>query len=178
MQFGINLLAREKPPTVVEKQIIGRLKKISLLVLVVYALVTGILLGGGYYFSLESRNLSRQASQLETRIKSFQKVETLEVLIKDRIVNSQKILGARSHPEETLTKIINIVEEGVNISEIDFGVKDRLTFSVDTRDVTSMEIFLEKIKKVLAELGYQTVRLEMISRNKNGGYYFQLIAEK
>lgn len=178
MQFGINLLAKEKIAVGAEKETISRLKKIFSLVLLVYALVIGSLLASSFYLSYEKGKIATEISQLEGQIKSFQKVENLEVLIKSRVAKAQKIIDSRTHAEKILVKIVNSFEEGITVSNLDFGKNNQISLSAQAQDVKALETFLEKIKSVLKEENYSLAKLDSISRDKKGSYSFELVAEK
>ena len=83
MQFGINLLGKKEIATTEEKQITSKLQKNILITLFIYALLVIGLLGSQFFLSREKQKIASQASQLEARIKSYQAVESLELLIKD-----------------------------------------------------------------------------------------------
>ena len=178
MQFGINLLAKEKITVGAEKEAISRLKKTFSLVLLVYALVITSLLVPSFYLSYEKGKISTEISQLEGKIKSFQKVENLEVLIKSRVTKAQKITESRTPVERILVKIVNSLEEGITVSGLNFGKNNQITLSAQAQDVKSLETFLEKIKSALKEEGYSLAKLDSIGRDKKGGYSFELVAEK
>jgi spore germination protein YaaH len=178
VQFGINLLAKEKITVGAEKEAISRLKKTFVLVLLAYALVIVSLLGPFFYLSYEKGKIATEISQLEANIKSFQKVENLEVLIKSRVAKAQIIIESRAHVEKIIVKIVNSLEEGITVGNLDFGKNNQISFSAQAQDVKALETFLEKIKSILKEEGYSLAKLDSISRDKKGGYSFELVAEK
>jgi hypothetical protein len=178
VQFGINLLGKKEIRTTEEKEIVENLKKIVAMTLVIYALVVVGLIGSQFFLSREKEKIATQASQLESRIKNLQPVETLEVLIKDRIKKSANIVGSRTHPEIILAKIINTQEDGVIITSVEIEKKQEINLTAEFKDVNSLEKFAEAIKLVFSEEGYQTIVLESVSRTKNGGYNLNLVAQK
>jgi hypothetical protein len=178
VQFGINLLGKKEIASKEEKEVLDKVKRTLAITLLIYALLVASLIGAQFFLSREKQKLTSQESQLETRIKSFQKVETLEVLIKDRLVKCTKIISLRTHPEVILTKIINAREEGVDISGFELAKNGEVELSAESDSVSSLEDFTNKIKEVFQEEGYQTVLLEAVSRTKDGGYTLSLVAKK
>lgn len=178
MQFGINLLGKKEVASTEEKAIIDKLRRIVVITLVIYALVVAGLIGFQFFLSREKQKVVSQASQLELRIGNFQKVETLEVLIKDRIGKTTKIISSRTHPEIILTKIINAKEEGVEILGVELGKGEEIGLSAESGDVGSLDSFTEKIKEVFEGEGYKTIVLETVTRTKDGGYNLNLVAKK
>ena len=178
MQFGINLLAKKELATTEEKEVVSKLKKIAVITLIIYTLVVVGLMGGQFFLSREKQNLVSRASQLESRIKTFQKVESLGILIKDRLGKCSQIISSRTKPEVILTKIINAQEEGIKIFEVELAKNEEVKLAAESSDVGSLERFTEKIKKVFQDEGYQTIVLETVNRTKDGGYSLNLIAEK
>lgn len=178
MQFGINLLAKGKKKDFVEKEIIGKVRKIIGVALVGYALLILGLVATLSFLSLEKKRLSTQVSQLEATIKSYQKVESLEVLIKTRVSLAQKIIEPRVPTEAILVKIINSLEEGIEVSSLDFGKKDEISISAHSENVGSLESFLVKIKQIFQEEKYTILRLDGVNRDEDGGYSFSLLAKK
>lgn len=178
MQFGINLLGKKEIVSSEEKEIIDKSKKTIVVTLVLYSLIMVIFLGSQFYLSREKNKIASQASQLEVRIKAYQKVESLEIFIKNRLGYCLKIINTRTHPEIILTKIINAKGEGLDISAVDLKKNNQISLSAESSDVGSLEEFVEKIKEVFSEEGYQTIVLESISRTKDGGYGLNLVAEK
>lgn len=178
MQFGINLLAKEKKKTFAEKEIVGKIRKIVGVALVGYALLILGLVATLSFLSLEKKRHSTQISQLEATIKSYQKVESLEVLIKTRVSLAQKIIETRVPTETILVKIINSLEEGIEVSGLDFGKKDEISVTAHSEDVDSLEIFLGKVEQIFQEEKYTILRLDGVNRDKEGGYSFSVLAKK
>ncbi len=178
MQFGINLLEKKELATTEEKEVISRLKKTIAITLLIYSLLVVGLIGFQFFLSREKQNLASQENQLESRIKTFQKVESLEVLIKDRLGKCAKIISSRTHPEAVLTKIINAKEEEVKISGVELTKNEEVKLAVESSDVSSLERFTDKIKKVFQEEGYKTIIFETVTRTKGGGYSLNLTAKK
>ncbi len=178
MQFGINLLRKKEIATTEEKEITSKLKKIVVITLVIYTLIVAGLIGSQFFLSKEKQKITSQASQLESRIKGLQKVESLEVLIKDRIEKCANIIGSRTHPEIILAKIINAKEEGVEITSIELEKNQKVKLAAQSEDVNSLEKFTGKIKAIFSGEGYQIVILESVSRTKDGGYNLSLVAQK
>ncbi len=178
MQFGINLLGKKEITSKEEKEVLDKVKKNLVITFLVYALFVVSLLGLQFFLSREKQNLVSLESQLESRIKTFQKVETLEVLIKDRLGKCVKIISSRTHPEVILTKIIDAKEEEVEIFEVELVKSEEVKLAAESSDVGSLERFTEKIKKVFQEEGYQIIILETVTRTKEGGYILNLTAKK
>jgi len=178
VQFGINLLGKKELASKEEKEVLGKVKRTLVVTLLIYALFVVSLLGLQFFLSREKQNLVSQESQLESRIKTFQKVETLEVLIKDRLGKGAKIISSRTHPEVILTKIINAREEGVEILEVELAKSEEVKLAAESSDVGSLERFMDKIKKVFQEEEFQTIILETVTRTKEGGYSLGLTAKK
>jgi hypothetical protein len=178
MQFGINLLRKKEIATTEEKEITSKLKKIIVITLVIYTLIVVGLIGSQLFLSREKQKITSQASQLELRIKSYQTVESLEVLIKDRIEKCANIIGSRTHPEIILAKIINAKGEGVEITSVELEKNHKVKLAAESEDVGSLEKFTNEIKAVFSGEGYQTVILESVSRTKDGGYSLNLVAQK
>ena len=178
MQFGINLLAKKELATTEEKEVVSKLKKTIAITLLIYSLAVVGLIGFQFFLSGEKQKIFSQASQLELRIKNLQKVEILEVLIKDRLGKCAKVISSRTHPETVLTKIINAKEEGVEIFEVELAKSEEVKLAAESSDVSSLERFTDKIKKVFQEEGYQTIILEAVTRTKKGGYSLNLTAKK
>jgi hypothetical protein len=178
VQFGINLLEKKEIASKEEKEVFSKVKRTLVVTLLIYALLVGSLIGLQFFLSREKQNLTSQESQLESRIKTFQRVETLEVLIKDRLAKCSKIISTRTHPEEILTKIINAREEGVEITQVELAKNEEVTMTAESSDVVSLESFTAKIKKVFQDEGFQTIVLEMVTRTKAGGYNIGLTAQK
>jgi len=178
VQFGINLIAKEKKKTFAEKEIIGKVRKIIGVALVGYALLILGLVATLSLLSLEKKRHSTQISQLEATIKSYQKVESLEVLIKTRVSLARKIIETRVSTEAILVKIINSLEEGIEVSGLDFGKKDEILISAHSENVGSLESFLVKVEQIFQEEKYTVLRLGGVNRDEAGGYSFSLLAKK
>jgi hydrogenase maturation factor HypF (carbamoyltransferase family) len=178
VQFGINLLEKKEIASKEEKEVFSKVKRILVVTLLIYAFLVVSLIGIQFFLSREKQNLASQESQLESKIKTFQKAETLEVLIKDRLGKCTKIISTRTHPEEILTKIINAKEEGVEIIGVELAKNEEVKMVAESSDVASLESFTDKIKKVFQDEGFQTIILETVTRTKAGGYNIGLTAQK
>ena len=178
MQFGINLLGKKEITTTEEKEITSKIKKIIAITLIIYTLIVAGLIGSQFFLSREKQKIATQASQLESRIKGFQRVESLEVLIKDRVGKCANIISSRTQPEIILTKIINVKEEGVEITSVELEKNQKVKLTAGSEDVGSLEKFTDEIKEVFSGEGYQIVILEGVSRTKDGGYSLSLDAQK
>jgi len=168
MAIGINLLPTRKP---VKRGPAERLKTGTIIILILYVLLTFGLLG---YTFLTTRQLSQVEAQkavLESEIATNEKKENLVVLLKDRLSKEERLLAAKVDYKGTFEVVDNLDTPDILFGEMEIS-KGELDLEGETTNVSSLKDLLDRIQTSADKFSF--AKILSISRTKTGSYNFSL----
>lgn len=178
MKNQIDFLQEFKKKESTAKKVAPILNKIIILLIIGYLLIGGGVLTLFFYYQNENNQLQNKIEQKKKRIVQLEKVESLQVLIKERLSALTKILDEKrlDYPEifsyfENLGKEKNLIFNKIEIEEnglirVSGRVADRILI-ID---------FLEELEK--NQNPFSEITLNSLAKNKEGGYDFSLTFKK
>lgn len=165
--LGINLFPRKKPP-LEQKRISVRIRTWGAIILVGYTLfVTGLFIFETIV-AFQRNRVKNKITQIEEQIKKAQKKESLELILKGRIVEARGIIGGRTNYVQIINKIQALSPQGLSYHEIDFS-QGKISLSGEAQNVKIMGDFLDKLKETS---DFSNISLTSLSRTKTGSYHF------
>ncbi|MDP3888663.1 MAG: PilN domain-containing protein [bacterium] len=175
MQFGINLLPTKK--TGLEVKIGRHLKTYAVPVLSVYTLFLAVLFVSSFYISTKESNLNSEISQTESKIKSYQKRETMALTLKDRMSLIGGILGDNQKntnndlsQDQVLTWLQSLLNSGVSLTSINLSNTD-MEVAGEADNVSNLASFLDSLP---GERNFSSLSLSSLTRLTSGRYSFYL----
>lgn len=166
--LGINLSPQKKEKEGL-KVVYEKIKPYLILFLIFYSLIVALLFGFQFYLLREKSLVQAKTSFTEAKIKSLEKREMLEIVLKGRTAQMLKILKERTDYASLLEKVQNLSLQ-VPFRGIGFDEK-KITLEGEAANVSLLNEFLEKVK---GESDFPKVALTSLSRTKEGGYSFSL----
>lgn len=154
-------------------KIIKRLNIFLLVVFIVFALGLGVYL---FFGARQLTSLEVEASDLETQIKSQQKVEQSMVLLKDRLVKIKLVEGTESAREvlELMDPVISLLPLDAQLGELSVDSK-KIDMGVSFPSSASLNNFFT----VLDNLdNFAKINLSNFSFNPSTGYLVGFSFEK
>lgn len=176
VQFGINLLPAKKIPTLAEQKFFQKFKRYGLLVLVFYIILVAVLFGLSLFLSFENKKIKAQTASVENQIKSLQKIESLQVALKERVNEATKITKARFSYKETIEQIQSLLTEGIIIQDLDIKEGDKIAFSGTAQNAAVLSSFIDQFKEESQKKIFSQVTLSSTGRTQKGEYTFSLEA--
>lgn len=179
MQFGVNLLEQRKVSPG-ESQSRRRLKRLGVIVLLVYTLCIAILFAFSFYLTTTQKKLNSEKQQVEAKIKNFEKRESLALDLKRRAEMIGKILASRENvqkkevsQEQLLAWIKSITIPGISLTKISLGEAE-ITFEAEAANALVLGEFLDQLQSTEKKILF--LSLDTLSRTPKGTYGFSLKA--
>lgn len=166
---GINLLPKEKA-TPHQKKVVAKISMVLIGILVLYVLLVAGLFSYGSFLSIQSNNVLKATSETETKIKSLQKIEILELALKMRIKEINDLVAKRTYYSAYLSKLQSLATLGTSFNVFEFK-KGVISTAGTSTNVVTVNNFIESLKK---ETMFSNVLLGGLGRGKNGQYGFSL----
>lgn len=166
---GINLLPKEKA-TPQQKKVVGKISMVLIGILILYVLAVAVLFSYGSFLSMQSNNVLKATSETETKIKSAQKKEVLELALKMRIKEVNDLIAKRVSYSNYLSKLQSLAPQGTSFASFDF-TKGAINAAGLSTNVITVNNFINNLKK---ETMFSGVLLSSLGRGKTGEYNFSL----
>lgn len=167
--LGINLLPKEKA-TPQQKKVVAKITGVFIGILILYVLIVAGLFSYGSYLSIQGDSVKKQTAETETQIKNAQKKEILELALKNRMTEVNKIITSRTSYSNYLEKLQNLAPQGTNFGSFEFK-KGMISAVGSSANVVAVNNFIANLKK---ETMFSDILLGGLGRGKNGQYNFSL----
>lgn len=180
MQFGVNLLPR-KDSSPVQQEALGRIKRWLILALGLYVVFMTVLFSIFFYLSITRKQIEAESKQIETKIKSLEKRESLALTLKKRMEVVSPLIAAReekrkkgvSH-EQLLAWIQSLAVAGVSFGDASLAPSE-VSFTGEAQNAFSLDEFLRQFNNKADK--FNLVVLDGLSRSSKGVYSFSLKAK-
>lgn len=166
---GINLLPKEKA-TPQQKKVVAKITMVFVGILIFYVLIVAGLFSYGSYLGIQGNNIKKQTTETEAQIKNAQKKEILELALKNRIVEVNKIIAGRTSYSNYLEKLQGLAPLGTNFDSFEFK-KGIISAVGSSANAVTVNDFIANLKK---ETMFSEILLGGLGRGKNGEYGFSL----
>jgi hypothetical protein len=166
---SINLLPVKKVASQ-EQKIIAKLGLWIGIVVVVYILIVGGILGYGLFLTYQKDNVVKKNTELESQIKTLNKKEFLVLALKARVKEITTTISDRSNYTQIIDQLDSLATNGVKYSSFEFS-KSKLLVSGQATNAVLAGNYFDNLKK---EETFKDVLLSSLSRGKDGTYGFSL----
>lgn len=145
---------------------------------VFYLLVASGILFSVFYYRNENNQILVKIDQKKKKIDQLQKIESLQVLVKERLSALTKILNEkRINFSETVSYFEDLGrEKNLVFNKIEIEEGGLVRVSGRTTDRLTIMNFLEELER--QETPFLEINLNSLLRNKDGGYDFSLTFKK
>lgn len=170
---GIEFLQVERPETK-QEVLATKLKAASIVVLIVYALFLGGVFSTWFYLQKQEERVLEQIELKKNQVKELQEVESLQVVLKQKLSALSPILAKESLDYSQLLEAINgLAGESVSLSGFEMTEDGQIDFSGQAANAVQLADFLDNL--IAQEgLGFKKVILSSITRNIDGSYAFNI----
>jgi Tfp pilus assembly protein PilN len=172
MAQGINLLQQEKEGLRL-LNLAHLLKVGSLVFLIFYALLTLAIFSFSVYLVKTSQKVARETEIKTQKIAELKKVESLQVVFKQRLSSLNKLMTEKKvNYQGLLEEIERTLEPGVAIEKMGLTSAGSLTIEGTAPSSPALARFLDRLtgeKPV-----FSTITLSSIVRQKDGSYLFNI----
>lgn len=151
---------------------------ISLGVLIIYCILVGLTFSSLIYFQKQEQGINEQLESKKAAIADFKKIESLDLLLKQRLsFLSKNFLEKRPPWLKLFTFFDSNLVGGITFKEIKITETGKTVISGAAGDALSLGRFLENITPNNQNLLFSKVTLSSVTRQKDGSYLFNLDLE-
>lgn len=153
-------------------------RKVRVVMIVALALYCLSLAGVFSYWLILKRQASTLSEKIENqrqKISRYQKVETLHVLVKQRLAALTPVLSSKTPGyHQILDELESIAPEGVVFTNFDFTTEGGFKCSAEAPNAVILAIFLERFLDLKNSVLPDNIDLSSVTRSKDGEYSFAL----
>jgi len=174
MKKGIDFLkAYEKPPF---QKNFSQFSKIGMIVIVVfYCFLTGVIIFYWTFLKNQYQEIITQIDTKKSQITQLKKKELLQVLLKQQLSSLNSLfLSKRGEFPRLLSFFLQLSSDEISIGNIKISSSRQINVEVTANSALSFSRFLEKITNPENFEKFSEIKLESLTRQKEGGYSFSL----
>lgn len=159
-----------------KKALLGQSLKIGAMVLLAaYCIAASGIFSYWLVVKQKDNSLVRKIEDQRQQIAGLKTVESLHLLIKERL----KLLGSTELADRVdysllLTEIERVEVPGMRITDIQVGVEGEMLFSGEAQDAVALSEFLEKLEEIGKARQEGLIEVTEANRSKEGMYIFSI----
>lgn len=175
MAREINLLVSKKKRSFREGQLVRLVKVSSVLLLILYFLVSLGVFSFWLYIREESQKLSQEMTSKREKIAALEKIESLQILLKQRL-SSLKTISDEGFLDYKgfLVYLAQFSSAEIAFKDITISQDGNLSLSGEAINALTLADFLDQISGEKGRNLFERIVLSSISRQENGSYSFGL----
>jgi hypothetical protein len=173
MKKEINFLVGQRASLEKKAEISRMAKTGSFIVLIAYLLIVGALFSYYFYLNNQIKKTDLQITQKENKIEDSKEIESLQVLLKQRLSSLNKFFKNDKRPDfVSFLSFFEDIPAGVKIRNLTVATTAELTVSGESSNVVVLGEFLDKFKEEKASSLFSEVTLSTLDRQTSGIYLF------
>lgn len=173
MPKGIDFLQVQKGAELKKEKFFRFLKVSSIVFLIFYCLLVGAIFSFWVYFRKESQDINYQLARKKQRIQELQKVESLQIILKQRVFSLNKLFSEkRANYPELLSYLGEISASTISLEELEVSEVGEVTVKGSAPNAFAFSSFLEKLTSTPPPSPFSKIVLISASREEEGGYNF------
>lgn len=147
----------------------------SLVGLVCYTLIVAATLSYSFFLQRQGQSIDRQIEVKKTKIVALKKIESLQVLLDQRLTFLDKVLINKRIPyAKLLGYFSDNLLAGIFLKEVKFLALGEIKVDGTASNVVALSRYLENIN--LPNQGmFSGVKVTSVNRQKDGSYFFNLL---
>lgn len=163
---GINLLTRSQQD-LNQKVAFEKYKKGLISAAVFYICLVGIVFAAYLILVFQENKVKGDIAKAETTVKSFQKTESLQTALKNRITTINGLLTGQNDFSSSLQKVQKLFPEGTVINTISI-YSDKINFEISVPTFEQLYGFLQSAKENKAD--FEELVIGPVTREQSGSY--------
>lgn len=150
----------------------------SILALAAYLLLAAGFFSYGFYLQSQSKKTSREVVLKKNKIEALKEVETLQIVLKQRLSNLDKFFSSQKGPNfSVLLDYFDRLTTGVTTKELSIGTDGKIKLVGEVADAFILEGFLEKINQEETLKLFSGATLLSLDKKEGNGYSFSILLE-
>lgn len=175
MAKGIDFLQAQKEKRREEEKVLVHIKIGSIIFLVVYCLLVGATFSFWVYLNQDYRNVSRQIVSKKQRIEQLRRVESLQIILKQRVFHLEKLFSYKAPDySQILSYLEKISPAGVSLTEVELLENGEGKLSGIAPNALVVSNFLKELTSDTSTSPFSKIVLSSARRQKDGTYNFTL----
>jgi len=177
MNKEIDFLKGQRGTTFSKTKLAHTLKVGSIMVLLAYLLVVAAVFSYWFFLERQGVDINREIAAKKTKIESLKEVESLQVVLKQRLSTLDKFfLAQKGTTVDDLLAYIGQVSSQIEIKELKIN-ENKVNLSGSATNILTLENFLQELKNENSSVLFSQVILSSLDRQEDGSYFFNLVLE-
>jgi len=177
MKQEIDFLKGQRVGGALKTKLFHSLKVGSLVLILAYCLVMGAVFSYWLFLSQQTAKINNEIAVKKTKIASLKEVESLQLVLKQRLSNLDKFFSAKKGPPfDTLLSFIGQTSAEIRVKELKIA-EDKMNFSGIAPNMAALEKFLQDLKSEQSSALFSKITLSSVDRQEDGSYLFNILLE-
>jgi len=147
-------------------------KTLSILLLLVYCLVVAAFFSYSFYLTTSAKKTSREITLKKSKIEDLKEIETLQVVLKQRLSNLLKFFDEQKKADFiVLLDYFNNRTQNITIRELSLSPDGEVKFSGEASDIVALGQLLENLTSQESEDFFSSVVLSSLDKKENDVTY-------
>ncbi len=175
----IDFLSEQQSKTGKKAKIVHFLKVGSIIVLILYCLLTAAVFSYWFYLNTQGRKTQQEISIKKQKIESLKDVESVQTFLKQRLAALDKFFTnqAKTDLPEILDFFENIKDEA-RLKQVNLTKEGEITISGEADNALVLTDFLKKLEEEdQSKKLFSTITLVSSDKQKTGNYLFSILLE-
>lgn len=179
MKQEIDFLKGQRSEREKKLKLLRTIKTASIVVLLAFVLITAMIFSYWFYIDSQNQKINKENSLKRTKIESLKEVESLQIVLKQRLSTLGKFFK-----EEKRTQFIKTLDffsqipQGINLKELSLTDTDnKVNVSGDSNDILNLAEFLESLESQESQNVFSQITVSSLDKKEQGGYSFSLLME-
>ncbi len=155
-------------------------KTFSILLLLVYCLIVAVFFSYSFYLTSSSRKTTREISLKKSKIESLKEIETLQIVLKQRLSSLLKFFEGQKTADFTalLDYFSKRTQQGISIRDLSLSPDGKIKFSGEAVDVIALGQLLDNLTSKEAAQIFSNVTLSSLDKKEDHiSYSFTILLE-
>jgi len=177
MKQEIDFLKGQKVGGVFKTKLFHSLKVGSFILILAYCLVAAAVFSYWLFVSRQTTKVTNEIAVKETEIARLKEVESLQLVLKQRLSNLDKFFSAKKGPSfDTLLSFIGQTSAEIKVKDLKIA-ENKMNFSGIAPNMAALEKFLQDLKSETSSVLFSQITLSSVDRQEDGSYLFNLLLE-
>jgi len=177
MSGEIDFLKGQQVGGAFKTKLFHSLKVGSLVLILAYCLIAGAVFSYWLFLSQQTAKINNEIAVKKTKIASLKEVESLQLVLKQRLSNLDKFFSAKKGPSfDRLLTFISQTSTEIKVKDLKIA-ENKMNFSGIAPNMAALEKFLQDLKSETSSALFDKITLSSVDRQEDGSYLFNLLLE-
>lgn len=178
MNQEIDFLRGERPRLAKKLRFFRLLKVGSLVVLLAYCLIVGIIFSYWFYLNRQTAHTNQEISSKKQNISRLKDIESLQIVLKQRLSILERFFSSQKGPNfGSLLKYFDEISDEVALKELTLSKKGEVNLSGESPNAVVLGKFLDRLRDEKSQDLFSKITLSSLERQDDGNYLFVLQLE-